>query len=210
MLQLNVAFFFGDPHLVTLDGLQYTFNGLGEFVLIEASDGMRGFSLQGRMVQAVDTNGAAVQATAFSAIVARQSDSDTIQFQLLESEIIIDEIDGLVNGEVIDFEDVSIQEFNDVTLTKTDNAISAVFSSGIMIAASVQNGIISLLSVTLPLSYMSQTSGLMGNYNGDTSDDLLPRGELTPIPTESSLEEIHNSFGITCKKKNSELMKINQ
>ena len=186
---------------MTLDGLQYTFNGLGEFVLIEAGDGVRGFSLQGRMVQAVDTNGAAVQATAFSAIVARQSDSDTIQFQLLESEIIIDEIDGLVNGEVIDFEGVSIQEFNDVTLTKTDNAISAVFSSGIMIAASVQNGIISLLSVTLPLSYMSQTSGLMGNYNGDPSDDLLPRGASTPISSESSLEEIH-THGITCKKQN--------
>ena len=29
----------GDPHLVTLDGHKYTFNGRGEFTLTETSDG---------------------------------------------------------------------------------------------------------------------------------------------------------------------------
>ena len=29
----------GDPHLTTLDGLSYTFNGHGEFTLIKSTDG---------------------------------------------------------------------------------------------------------------------------------------------------------------------------
>ena len=29
----------GDPHITTLDGLSYTFNGLGEYVMINASNG---------------------------------------------------------------------------------------------------------------------------------------------------------------------------
>ena len=29
----------GDPHITTLDGLKYTFNGLGEYTMIDASNG---------------------------------------------------------------------------------------------------------------------------------------------------------------------------
>ena len=166
--------------------------------MIETTDDS--FTLQGRMIQAQDDGGNDIAATAFSAIVARETDSDTVQLQLLDSEIIDDEIDALVNGELIDFEGLPNQQFNGVTLDKTDNSISVVFSSGVYIEARVENGIISVLSLSLPLSFRSQTSGLMGNYNEDTSDDLLPRDKTTPISTSSSTEDIHNLFGITCKQ----------
>ena len=29
----------GDPHITTLDGLKYTFNGLGEYTMINADNG---------------------------------------------------------------------------------------------------------------------------------------------------------------------------
>ena len=152
------------------------------------------------MTLAQDEEGNFISATAFSAIVAREMDSDTVQLQLLDSEIIGDEIDALVNGELIDFEGLPNQQFNGVTLDKTDNSISIVFSSGVYIEARVENGIISVLSISLPLSYKSQTSGLMGNYNENSSDDLLPRDKTIPISTSSSTEDIHNLFGLTCKK----------
>ena len=70
----------GDPHIVTLDGLEYTFNGKGEFSLIVTPDDS--FTLQGRMVEATDANGTSVPATVFSAIVGRQSNSDAVQFEI--------------------------------------------------------------------------------------------------------------------------------
>lgn len=158
--------------MVTMDGLKYTFNGLGEFVLIDTIDGS--FTLQGRMIQAQNDTGSPILATSFSAIVAKEFDSDTVQFQLAESEILVDEIDALVNGELLDFEGLPHQQFNNVTLRKSANAILAIFSSGVHLEAKVENGIISAVSTTLPKSYRSLTSGLMGNYNGDDADDLLP------------------------------------
>jgi len=45
----------GDPHLTTLDNKSYTFNGLGDFVLVEDPDS--GVVVQVRAAQAQDTEG---------------------------------------------------------------------------------------------------------------------------------------------------------
>ena len=39
--------------------------------------------------------------------------------------------------------------------------------------------------------------GLMGNYNLQTEDDLIPKGSSSLIPLDSSKEDIF-SFGNTC------------
>ena len=53
---------FGDPHISTLDGFSYTFNGLGEYGLIVTSD----FTLQARTEQATKADGTLIKATLFS------------------------------------------------------------------------------------------------------------------------------------------------
>ena len=52
---------FGDPHITTLDGFTYTFNGIGEYVLVRSMDD--DIEFQGRTAE-VGNSGA----TAFSAI----------------------------------------------------------------------------------------------------------------------------------------------
>ena len=58
------AWGFGDPHITTLDGRAYTFNGWGEYILLQFIPPNNGtaFSLQGRMVPLNGTS-----ATQFSA-----------------------------------------------------------------------------------------------------------------------------------------------
>ena len=184
----------GDPHIVTLDGLQYTFNGKGEFTLIGTPDDS--FTLQGRMIPAVDTNGSAVLATVFSAIVGKQGDSDSIQFELTENGTT-----AFVNNEPVDFSVLSEQEFNNVTVSDLGNStLSATFSSGAYLEVKEENGIISVVIVSLPEHFKDvPTHGLMGSFNGNTSDDLLPRLGTNPLPLNSSLQEIHELFGLTCK-----------
>ena len=70
------GWFYGDPHIRTLDGFQYTFNGLGEYTLIETTYG--NFTLQGRTAKAIDKKGAERDATIFSAFAAKDDDSDTV------------------------------------------------------------------------------------------------------------------------------------
>ena len=214
----HTAFVFGDPHIITLDGHKYTFNGKGEFVLIQTPDDK--FTLQGRMVPAEDADGSSVLATVFTAVVGKQSDSDTVQFELTENGTT-----AFVNGEPLDFSDLSEQEFNNVTVSDLGNStFSATFSSGAYLEVKEENGIISVLVVSLPESFRGTlTTGLMGSFNGNVSDDLLPnlgadplsldscsvhlfngsmdnrKNQGNPLPLDSSLQEIHELFGLTCK-----------
>ena len=45
----------GDPHISTLDGKEYTFNGLGEYVLLQTDMNM--FTMLGRTEQTLSSNG---------------------------------------------------------------------------------------------------------------------------------------------------------
>ena len=197
------ACIYGDPHIVTLDGFKYTFNGRGEFDLIRTP--LDQFTLQGRMEVPVLPGSNFILATVFTAIVAKEAESDTVQIQLTSEG---DSLELLMNGEFVDFNDLPEQEFINVTVAGFSNdTLSARFSSGMYIEVREENGIISTLLVSLPLNYQGETSGLMGNFNGDQEDDLIPRGDplsnstLEAIPFNSTLPEIHSSFGVTCEDR---------
>jgi len=64
---LYVAWGWGDPHITTLDGRTYTFNGLGEYVLLRTN--IRNFEFQGRTALAPNSD-----ATIFSAFAIRDGD----------------------------------------------------------------------------------------------------------------------------------------
>ena len=63
-----LAWFFGDPHITTIDEAMYTFNGRGEYFMVYAPGA---FFLQARTTNAVRENGEVSQATVFSAFAAR-------------------------------------------------------------------------------------------------------------------------------------------
>ena len=195
-LPLLAAFANGDPHLVTLDGLRYTFNGRGEFTLIQTTGDT--FTLQGRMTLASSVNSTSkVAATVFSAIVAKENDSATVQFEVDENSTLI----AIVSGELVVF-DLTEQEFEKVTVKHLGgNSIEALFDSGAYVMVEEENGFISTLQVILPEVFSGHVSGLLGTYNGDTSDDLLPQFGTRPLPPNSNMEDIHNKFGVTCELK---------
>ena len=186
-----VATAIGDPHIITLDGFKYTFNGKGEFILIDYIN--KRFMLQGRMVEIPSSQ----QATVFSAVVGKQHDSDAVQFEINQQQ---NGIDVIVGGRKINFEGIIQENFNNVIVFYLgDDTFAASFSGGCYIKVKEENGFISVFSVTAPASFKGLTHGLMGNYNGDTTDDLIPRYNPVPLLHNSNTEVIHYRFGITCK-----------
>ena len=179
---------------MTLDGLKYTFNGKGEFILIETEDDT--FTVQGRMEPAKDINDVSALGTVFTAIVAIQHETNTsVQFEIKATGVKVRK-----GGEDINFDGMKEIKFSEVTLEDKGNAtVLASFSKGTSIELKVENGIISVMLVSLPSYQKGRTRGLMGNFNGDPSDDLLPKGESVPLPPDSSMEAIHQLFGMTCK-----------
>lgn len=191
-----LACIYGDPHIVTLDGLKYTFNGKGEFVLIETEDGS--FTMQGRMEPATTADGLNAPGTVFTAIVAIQQETNTsVQFEIKTTGVKV-----RLGGTVINFDDMKEIKYSDVTLEDKGNAtVVASFSKGTTVELRVDNGIISVMLVSLPPNQKGKTRGLMGNFNGDPNNDLLPRNGSSPLPPDSSMEQIHYLFGITCEYK---------
>ncbi|KAK2152978.1 hypothetical protein NP493_2378g00005 [Ridgeia piscesae] len=150
---LFIGWFYGDPHIRTLDGFQYTFNGLGEYILIETTHG--NFTLQGRTEKARDDNGTKTDATVFSAFAARDVDSDTVH----------------------------------VGMTPTGDE----FTLSIGVNARQLD-----VTVGAPEKFKNNTKGLMGVFNGDPTDDLLPPGEnAAPLSNTSSEKTIFKEFGET-------------
>jgi deleted-in-malignant-brain-tumors protein 1 len=145
------------------------------------------------MILASGVNDTAVAATVFSAVVGKDYDSDTVQFEVDTNGILF----AIVSGELVVF-DITEQDFEKVTVAHLgDNSIEALFKSGAYVRVKAENGFISFLQVVLPESLSGQVQGLLGTFNGDTSDDLLPQFGEAPLPPDSSVEDIQNKFGVT-------------
>uniref|UniRef100_H0ZH21 Mucin-4 n=1 Tax=Taeniopygia guttata TaxID=59729 RepID=H0ZH21_TAEGU len=186
---------FGDPHLTTLDGLTYTFNGLGDFVLLLASDAQTSFILHGRTAQT-----GMAQATNFVAFAAQyiSNTTTTVEWTLGSQ----DDIQVLLNNKTIQFsysqgeQDLLLNAkcIPGVLLVNT-SSVTAVFDGTISVSVSATSGILSVVC-SLPNWYCNSTRGLLGVWDHDPADDFqMPNG--TSIPVNSSEEEIY-SYGMTC------------
>lgn len=76
-----VATGFGDPHMITLDGVEYTFNGYGEYQILQVAG--PDFKLQGRMQPLVNDDGSTTRATIYKAFAMRENASDVVQVTII-------------------------------------------------------------------------------------------------------------------------------
>lgn len=81
-LQFYSGINFGDPHITTLDGFDYTFNGYGEYTMIKINTSTTSFTLQARTELATTENGTTINATIFSAFAAKDQTGSTLQIEM--------------------------------------------------------------------------------------------------------------------------------
>ncbi|PFX32349.1 Mucin-4 [Stylophora pistillata] len=176
-----------DPHFVTLDGKNYTFNGLGEYIMADARDGF--FQLQARTKLAKGDG----TATVFSAAAAKEGNSSIVQVELNDAGIGV-----LIDGESFDYISLSNESVilnGSVAVAKPDNnSFLMVFPSGISVTAKAVSGALSLV-LAAPNSFKNQTKGLLGTWNDDPEDDFLtPNGTI--LPSSANGKNIHYNFGL--------------
>lgn len=75
----GIAGVYGDPHFVTFDDVEYTFNGKGEFVLVKSTTLTDNLEIQGRFEQMDDNAYGEVRATQLTSVVARGNSSTVIE-----------------------------------------------------------------------------------------------------------------------------------
>nr|XP_054768516.1 sushi domain-containing protein 2-like [Lytechinus pictus] len=193
---------FGDPHFITFDGLNYTFNGYGEFTLANLDENE--FILQARSVPMRE----APNATIFTAVATKSNGSDVIHVEANGTfgMSVFFRREGRQCFEEADFTLRGTWYLRGVTVIAEQNlavdGISISFDNGIAVKLTARNDALALF-VTVTHRFKFHTQGMLGTWNDDQSDDLQ-RPDDVVIPVTSSMETIFYEFGNMWRVKRNE------
>lgn len=216
--------FTGDPHIFSFDSCRFDFQGTGDYVAATSLDGS--FAMHVRLQKAAMFPGATLLvAMAIRAGVA-------IPVVVIESTLlsggIVPCLVVRVNGQKLDFYSSTAPPYSSTATVQWSapgiqigmfgNAHVVVeFSNGLRLDVkdSVQWGLIPTPFMLLPASLSGQVRGLLGNSNGDPSDDFaMGPGGVEPAPdgmscanqSASSLWTWGHSWRITASTPKAELL----
>ncbi|XP_071497302.1 sushi domain-containing protein 2-like [Diadema antillarum] len=176
----NIATVFGEPHVITFDTRNYTFNGYGEYTLVTTtadSDVEGSFTVQGRLEQIMPE----VNATGLTAVAIRSAESSTIHVELNERRT----MDAWVRPpspnstwDAVDFQrsnywlDIGFT----IELSQTTDgrkSFSVNFGDGIAVELEQPPESTAMaVRVHLPPTLKGKVAGLLGTWNDRPSDDF--------------------------------------
>ncbi|KAM9194369.1 sushi domain-containing protein 2 isoform 2-T2 [Dugong dugon] len=172
----RLASAFGDPHFLTFDGANFTFNGRGEYVLLEAS--LTQLSVQARAQPGMMPNGTQALGTGLTAVAVQEGTSDVLEVRLADGARMLQ---VLLNQRVLSFDEQRWMDLKGMFLSvATEEHVSIMLSSGAGLEVSIQGPSLSV-TVLLPEKFQNHTQGLLGTLNGNPTDDFtLPSGRILP------------------------------
>lgn len=196
---------YGDPHMITFNKNNYTFNGKGEYVLVHTDDPKVKFDVQARFEQVPKRFRTlpSIPATQLSAVAAQDNFSSIVEFRIrppaarwrYHMYVIVD-------NEYIFWWDRSmqVQNFRGVTLyqpagIQNMSHIIAMFDSGAGVEVMSIDGYMTT-HIYLPRDFQGITGGLLGNYsrrNYQVDDLVSPTGMR--FGPRTPVDVLHRSFG---------------
>ncbi|GLH01111.1 Uncharacterized protein GBIM_07324 [Gryllus bimaculatus] len=201
----SIAAVFGDPHIVTFDNLEYTFNGKGEFVLVHADSNKAQLDVQARFEQVPRNIYGEVAATQLTAVATKDNISATIEIRVRpEHARWRYHLDVFADGRRVYFDRDSLktQHFRGVIVYTpsyilNQSEVIVMFQSGAGVEVVENKGYLSC-RVYLPWSFINQTRGLFGNWSFDMTDDFtLPNGYVVNIGNNlNNFERVHRDFAL--------------
>ncbi|RPF21309.1 VWD domain-containing protein [Myceligenerans xiligouense] len=172
-LGLGAWAIWGDPHTVTLDGRAYDLMSVGEFELMQVPE--LGLNFQARYVP----------------LGGSVSLLDAIAFEIADDHVEIDSGTVHINGQ-----EVSLSADGGTLLLDSGAAVVRDDSTYSVVIAGQNEGVIVQMkgrNLRVFASEGLETDGLLGNNNGDPSDDLV-YGDGTPAGENPSPETLHGPF----------------
>ncbi|XP_060570002.1 uncharacterized protein LOC132728362, partial [Ruditapes philippinarum] len=182
--------FWGDPHFITLDRKNFTFNGLGEYTLLHVDTDNFTLDIQARTERALQKNGKLSDATVFSAFAVKESSNASLHVELNKAKtgMIIYANKADITSQFYANTDpenpfVYIPEEpsggGTLIISKRDDTLSVLFpTSGISLTISVSVEMLSL-NTWVPKVLHGLTTGLLGNNDGNPENDFtMPNGTV--------------------------------
>ena len=168
----------GDPHLVTFDGVAYDMQAIGEFVLVESDDGS----------VAVQTRTAGIWPVA--------SVNTRVAALVGGTRVEVDLEEGLViDGEVTELDDGFLDLGGGAFVAQSGSGYRIVWpGTGDRPVLGVGRGFRALnVGMTIPTAMAGQFAGLLGDGDGDRSNDFVTRAGVQ-ISQPLSFEDLYSRF----------------
>ncbi|CAN0333619.1 unnamed protein product [Lampetra planeri] len=182
----------GDPHFLTFGNLSITFNGRGEYTLLEAAS--HSLVVQIRTDVAHDPDGNAVNATVITSVAMRENGSDLVEVRVQRESVALQ---VLLNGGAVTFDEQDWMDLHGVFVNSVVMSnVTVTFPSGAAVEVRLMPGSLAV-SLLLPRNFSGQTRGLLGVLDGGLS---FPDG--TTLPEDASPEQMY-SFGASWAIDNS-------
>ncbi|XP_074649544.1 uncharacterized protein LOC141904781 [Tubulanus polymorphus] len=214
----------GDPHIRTLDGVHYTFNGIGQYVMLETFDlspkqadpvitsnttqsdigndnnvADSKFVIQTLLEKASTDGNNTVEATIFTGFAMKSNDSDTIQVMLSANRTSMEVTINSTIKMTLDEMTTNSTDYNKVSLEKTENeTIVAAFENGFSVEVILGYKLLTI-GVSAPRQYQGHVRGLLGFWNGDKADDFRKSDGQT-LPASSTERQLFD-FGTSWRIK---------
>ncbi|PSB18247.1 hypothetical protein C7B65_16230 [Phormidesmis priestleyi ULC007] len=174
---------YGDPHIATFDGMRYSFQTVGEFILSKSSNGS--FEVQTRQAPvkpSLSLNSAVAMKVGNSRVALYSKDfPDADTSTPLR-----------INGKPTTIEGDKLALPNGSEILKQGNNYVVNFSTGEkVVVSSISTGGNSYFNVS-PFVYnrAGKYSGLLGNVNGNPNDDQRVRGKENSLDSKSTYGDV--------------------
>ncbi|CAH1226370.1 HMCN1 [Branchiostoma lanceolatum] len=182
-----------NPHFTTMDGISYTFNGLGEYVIVDVDNGL--YQVQDRTALAPGSS----HATIISAVAITERGKLPIQTNVVGNS----SLDLYINGSLADtsvFESNEEMEVGDnaVILKPSNDSLLVVFFSGVTVKVSAKKGMLAV-EFSAPPEFRGKVRGLLGRWDGDSTNDFeaFNGTVFSADSTERELYAFGNSWQVT-------------
>jgi hypothetical protein len=184
--QLIKATSWGEPHLVTFDGLKYDHHAVGEFILAKSTDGT--FEIQVR-----EASVPASAQVSLNSAVAMKVGNTRVAFYVKDFPDSDTTNPLRVDGKPTVIQGGSLSLPGGGTITQVNQGSYIVeWSTGERVGVKVDNfGSSALLDINpaLPQTRQGQLIGLLGNFNGNPDDDLKSRDGKV-LPPQSTINQV--------------------
>ncbi|KAM3930833.1 uncharacterized protein RB166_004300 [Leptodactylus fuscus] len=190
---------YGTLHFFMFDGQEYTFKGLGEFVIVRLSSvtGANVFTLQGQ-TERRQTEYGTTDSTALVRVAAFYQGTLKVQWRISDNR---KDLNVLVDDKLVEFQrDVMyFSQYGFAVLKLEDKRMAVVYGCGLQVSVGMGEGAILRILVNLPQTFLQKTLGLLGLWSAKKSDDFtLSNGYALSYP-EGRLpdEETLYNFGLS-------------
>jgi uncharacterized membrane protein YgcG len=181
----NPGHSWGDPHLKTLDGLVYDFQGLGEYWLVRTEDGSG--------IQVRQEPWKSNKKVTVNTAVAAKVGSNTVSLYLNGKLYINRAVTTLVSGGKI--------ELSGGSISLSGKTYKITLPEGTVFTVSLNGSYMNVYLNTVKIN--GKVSGLLGNCNGNFKDDLIPRDGTTVI-SPITFNNLYLVFGNSWRLKTGE------